>query len=100
MQAGESFVNEPCQNVCLENEFEYCFVVRKSRDRSRKINRWRENLTNSCKKEELLIINGRLGGNLGMEDFTCYSVFSTSLIDYTLCTLSPGPTPWTSGSSN
>ena len=61
LQVGQPLVNEPGQNVCLENESEYVFPIRKSRDRSQKINRRGRNLINFSKKEWLLIMNGRLG---------------------------------------
>ena len=91
LQVGEPLVNVPGQNVCWENDCEYVFPIRKSRDRFRKINRWGRNLIDFCKKEGLLIMNGRLGGDFGKGDFTCYSGSWPSLIDYILCSLSLWP---------
>ena len=68
-----------------------CFPIRTSRDRFWKIDRWGRNLIDFCKKEGLLIMNGRLGGHFGKGVFTCYSGSCPSLIDYILCSLSLWP---------
>ena len=87
-QDDKPLVNESGQNIFLEYEYEYDFLIRKSRDRSRQIYKWVQSLINFCKNEELLIMNGRLKENFGMGDFMRYSGFIPSLINYILCSLS------------
>ena len=51
----------------------------------RNINNYGRNLLNLCLMTELYIVNGRVGQDKGIGEFTCYAGENPSCIDYVLC---------------
>ena len=56
---------------------------RQSKDQNRRRNKWGSNLLDFCVNEKMVIVNGRLGEDEEVGNFTCFSG-SPSVVDYCL----------------
>ncbi|XP_065584284.1 uncharacterized protein LOC136043285, partial [Artemia franciscana] len=59
-----------------------CPKGRTSKDETRRKNRWGHKLINFCSEGRLIILNGRVGKDHEMGDFTCFGSGKPSVIDY------------------
>ena len=57
---------------------------RVSKDHSRRKNNWGRKILDFCCKENFVILNGRVGNDGGVGNFTCFSGTSPSVINYIL----------------
>ena len=63
---------------------------RQSKDQNRRRNKWGSNLLDFCVNEKMVIVNGRLGEDEEVGNFTCFSG-SPSVVDYCLVGLNLWP---------